>query len=456
CGGNTNIVTATGTSSCGTLATGTATNTCLVTESVCLAVTKTCQTAVVGQSQLISGTVTNCGNVALTNITVSDNIAGAITNGVTLAPGAAFPLHDALPTSCGGNTNIVTATGTSSCGTLATGTATNTCLVTESVCLAVTKTCQTAVVGQSQLISGTVTNCGNVALTNITVSDNIAGAITNGVTLAPGAAFPLHDALPTSCGGNTNIVTATGTSSCGTLATGTATNTCLVTESVCLAVTKTCQTAVVGQSQLISGTVTNCGNVALTNITVSDNIAGAITNGVTLAPGAAFPLHDALPTTCGGNTNIVTATGTSSCGTLATGTATNTCLVTESVCLAVTKTCQTAVVGQSQLISGTVTNCGNVTLTNLNSSHIIAGPITTGVTLAPGALSLHDALPTSTCGGNTNIVTATGTSGCGTVATGTATNTCLVTESVCLAVTKTCQTAVAGQPQLISGTVTNC
>ena len=49
--------------------------------------------------------------------------------------------------------------------------------------------------------------------------------------------------------------------------------------SVCLAVTKTCQTAVVGQSQLISGTVTNCGNVTLTNITVSDNIAGAITNG---------------------------------------------------------------------------------------------------------------------------------------------------------------------------------
>src|SRR5205814_124450 len=142
------------------------------------------------------------------------------------------------------------------------------CLTTEAPCITVTKTCTTAVVGAPQTISGAVTNCGNVTLSNITIVDSIVGSITNVPLLAAGD-FVLYSKTVTAvCGGNTNVVTATGTSPCGSPAPAHATNVCLTTEAPCITVTKACSTALVGAPQTISGAVTNCGNVTLTNITV--------------------------------------------------------------------------------------------------------------------------------------------------------------------------------------------
>lgn len=56
-----------------------------------------------------------------------------------------------------------------------------------SACLAVTKACTSATTGQPQTISGVVTNCGSIAITNIAGTDNIYGSVTNIASLAAGA-----------------------------------------------------------------------------------------------------------------------------------------------------------------------------------------------------------------------------------------------------------------------------
>jgi hypothetical protein len=120
-----------------------------------------------------------------------------------------------------------------------------------------------------------VSNCGDITLTNITVSDNIIGAVTNIASLAPGAFTTYSSSFTAVCGGNINTVTAIGTSTCGQNTTNTATATCVVFENPCIAVTKLCGPVVLpGATNAISGVVSNCGNVTLTNISVSDDILG--------------------------------------------------------------------------------------------------------------------------------------------------------------------------------------
>src|ERR1051325_286699 len=78
----------------------------------------------------------------------------------------------------------------------------------------------------------------------------------------------------------------------------------------CIAVGSTCNTVSNGQLNLLLVVVTNCGNIALGNITVVDNLYGPIGNIPFLPPGATQPLPP-RPTTnpCGSTTNVVTATG---------------------------------------------------------------------------------------------------------------------------------------------------
>src|SRR6185369_4165798 len=144
------------------------------------------------------------------------------------------------------------------------------------------------------------------------------------------------------CGGNINTVTAIGTSTCGQNVTNSATATCVVTEAPCIAVTKLCTgPVVVGAQQTISGVISNCGNVTLTNVVLNDNVLGAVTNIATLPVGGTLAYSKSFTATCAGNTNTVTATANSICGTAVQASATATCPVTATACIFVTKNCTT-------------------------------------------------------------------------------------------------------------------
>src|SRR6185436_17882391 len=83
-------------------------------------------------------------------------------------------------------------------------------------CIAVTKNCDTVVIGSANTISGVVSNCGNVTLTNIVITDNQYGAVTTFASLAPGASQSYSKRVTNSCGSFPDTVTATGRSICGT------------------------------------------------------------------------------------------------------------------------------------------------------------------------------------------------------------------------------------------------
>src|SRR4029434_2674609 len=228
---------------------------------------------------------------------------------------------------CGNFTNIVTASANSICGTRVTATATNVCIVTDNPCIVVTKNCDSVLVGLGNTVSGVVSNCGNVMLTNITIVDNLYGSLATIASLAPNASQNYSRLVTNAtCRNFTNVVTASGRSTCGTLVTALATNVCIVTESACIAVTKNCDSVAIGQGNLVSGVVTNCGSVTLSNITVVDNLYGRLATITALAPNTSQPYSRLVTnSTCGNFTNFVTASGVSPCGTRVTALATNVC-----------------------------------------------------------------------------------------------------------------------------------
>src|SRR6185436_17374563 len=172
--------------------------TCTVCTSPCIAVTKNCDTVNLGSGNTISGVVSNCGNVTLVNITVTDNRYGQVTTIASLAPHASQAYSKVVTnTTCGDFPDTVTATGANLCGGApVTATANAVCHVVCPPCVGITKevacflggnNCDTfrefAVGVQGTHADGTVqnpafcyritiTNCADVTLTNVTVSDD--------------------------------------------------------------------------------------------------------------------------------------------------------------------------------------------------------------------------------------------------------------------------------------------
>src|SRR5262249_15292931 len=149
--------------------------------------TKNCDTVVIGAANTISGVVSNCGNVTLTNIVITDNRYGSVASFVSLTPGASQSYSKTLTNTVDSIRETVTASGSSICGTPIQATDNAVCTVTENPCIAVTKNCDTVVIGAANTISGVVSNCGNVTLTNIVITDNRYGSVATFVSLTPGA-----------------------------------------------------------------------------------------------------------------------------------------------------------------------------------------------------------------------------------------------------------------------------
>ena len=198
---------------------------------------------------------------------------------------------------------------------------------------------------------GIVCNTGDDILTNVTVVDSPGATITFATTTTLGNPFlgtlVSNDCVtftgtyqPTGnfCGPFTDTVIATGTDGAGlggiigdtnfVAKTVHATNsaTCDVCTVPCIAVTKVCSPPVITNNPSagllgivnFSGYVTNCGNVPLTNVVVTDTfLGGTVLTVPFLTNGASVPYSTNFQTTsneCGGTfTNTVIATGHDAC-----------------------------------------------------------------------------------------------------------------------------------------------
>jgi uncharacterized repeat protein (TIGR01451 family) len=253
-----------------------------------------------------------------------------------------------------------------------------------------------AEVGDTITYTYTVTNTGSVTLTDVAVSDDVLGPITlSSTTIEPGASvtgtatYTVTDSdVP---GPIVNVATGSGTTPDGATVTDTDDETVPLTGMPAMTVEKVADTtvAVVGDTITYTYTVTNTGTVTISDLTVEDDILGSITlDTTTLAPGESTTGTATHVVTAddlaGPIDNVATAAGEGPDGTPVTATD------DETVPLAAIEVdkdadLEVASPGDTIVYTYTVTNTGSTVLTDIVVTDDLIGPVTLETTtLAPG------------------------------------------------------------------------
>ncbi|MFJ1939047.1 MULTISPECIES: CARDB domain-containing protein [unclassified Kitasatospora] len=420
---------------------------------------------VAGQTIHYTYTVTNNAPVALTNVAVTDTGPGTPT--VTCPPG---PL-------AAGATENCTATYTATAADATTGTITDTANLTATVgTQTVTGTSNQVVVplraltitksavqpdftapGETLNYTYTVTNTGQIALTNVTVTDLTPGVTVSGCgtnQLAPGQSTTCQATYVTTAADvaaqnvpDQGQVTGTDTGGQTVTTTSNKVNTPLVAISVVKKAAEAQYTAA-GQTIHYTYTVTNTGAQPLTNIGVVDNGPGTPT--VTcptgpLAPGASENCTATYVTTdadvaAGKVVDTAQVTGTTPSGQNITSTSNK--VTVPYAGLKIVKAVQEtsfSAAGQALHYTFTVTNTGDTTISSLAVTD--SGPGTPAVscpvtTLAPGASTTCTATYSTAesdvqAGKITDTSTVTGTTPDGTPVTATSNTVTIVACTPC-------------------------
>lgn len=475
-------VTANGSDNCTDMVvTKTASATCPLLTTPSIVVTQACpvDSTIPGARLTFSGTVRNSGNVSITNVVVINSLSGStpVFTTALLTPGetANFTGSFLAPTNCS-ISSTSTATGRSLCGIAVTSSASTTCPLLTTPQVVVTLACPTTPppLGGNLTYTGTVRNTGNTTLNNILVINSRTGntPVFTLASLAPGATanFTGSYKIPPNCCTVSSTVTVTGVGCDARAVTDTATSTCPVLASPSLIVTKVCSTSPVAPGELLTytGTISNTGDISLTDVTLVNNAVGDSTpvfGPVTLAPGEsiAYTASYIVPTDfCG--TDTVTARGTA-CSRTVSNSVTSTCPIATTASLVVTKNCPLSPPARGGVMTytGTVVNTGNVTLINVfvvssqpTPNTAVIGPIT----LAPGASTEFTAsypAPTDCCEIPATL-TARGQNKCTAAAVSArVSDVCPLLTTPGISVTRVCPatTPAAGGLYVFTGTVRN-
>ncbi len=432
----------------------------------CIVVTKSCVNGVGGNGLIQwSGSVSNCGDVVLTNVVVSNLVNGAMSlvfGPVSLNTNQILFFSGSYPGGCAPVTDTLLASGVDELGLIVRSTASATCSNLITTGIAVTKECPAGAVQPGGILTftGTVTNTGNVTLTNVVVVNNQPAPGTPvlvSVTLAPGEFRRFTNSYTTplnQCGPWSDTLTATARSTCGVSVTNTASATCQSATTPQIVVRKDCPAAPTPPGGLLvfSGYVSNSGNISLTNVVVvNDKPAPGtpVVGPITLAPGGFLRFTNSYTTPlnqCGPWIDTLVASGRSICGANVTNTATAVCPAVTTPQIVVTKNCppEPTAPGGLLVFSGTVSNAGNITLTNVvvvNNKPTNGTPVFGPVTLLPGEIRSFSGsyvTPPDSCGPYSDTLTATARSICGSNISHTATAVCpslplprLVVEKFC-------------------------
>ena len=179
------------------MVTNTVSTTCPITTAPAIAVTLACPATPAATGGLITytGTVRNSGNVTLNNVIVVNNQSAPSTvlTVPSLAPGASanFTASFTAPADACSVSSTVTASGSDTCTqAVVNNSASATCPLVTTPRIVVTQICPAnpATLGGLLTYSGTVSNAGNITLTNVVVTNDLSGAtpVFTAATLAPG------------------------------------------------------------------------------------------------------------------------------------------------------------------------------------------------------------------------------------------------------------------------------
>ncbi|MGI9648781.1 MAG: SdrD B-like domain-containing protein [Acidimicrobiia bacterium] len=168
------------------------------------------QTVLTGSDVDFSITVTNVGNVALTGVTVVDPLVPDCDLSPTvLAPGATTSYTCTAAAVGADFTNTATATGTPPIGPDVTSVDTASVdVVDPAITISKDPASQTILSGSDAVFTITVTNTGDVDLTNVVVTDPLASACGNALGLVPAGGFATYSCTDPAVGANyTNVAT---------------------------------------------------------------------------------------------------------------------------------------------------------------------------------------------------------------------------------------------------------
>jgi uncharacterized repeat protein (TIGR01451 family) len=372
-------------------------------------------------------------------VVLNDKVrATPVFTAASLAPGASanFTGSYSIPLNCCTVSSTVSASGRDLCtGELVSDKATSTCPVLTTPAIAVTKSCSDEPLEPGDVLTytGTVSNTGNITLVSVTVVDDQPAPNTpvfGPVTLAPGETVEFEASYtipPDFCG--TDTLTARGVNSCTGLAvTNTATTTCPVVTKPRIAVVKVCpdQPTPRGGIHAFTGTVSNPGNVTLINVYVVNSQPSnntPVIGPITLAPGASVNIQGSYiaPLDCCDTTDTLTALGDDKCsGAHVKATSSAICPLLTTPGISVSQVCPTTPVGGGETFAfqGTVSNTGDINLTNVMVFSNRAGDISTKVLgpieLAPGESAEFQGSYVVPNGGTTaaDVILATGMDTC--------------------------------------------
>ncbi len=475
-----NVSTATARSLCGVGVTNSTSTVCPIVTTPGLLITQSCPIVATspGGLVLLTGSVRNTGDIALTNVVVGNSLAGTAPVLVvpTLNPGASmnFSASFSAPTNCS-VVSVSTATGQSVCGVPVSNQAISVCPILTAPALLITQACPVTSPAPGGLLqlTGSVRNTGNIPLTNVVVLNSQTG--TTPVLIVPmmnpgvSTNFSVSFSAPVNCS-LLAVSTVTGTSICGASITNSATSTCPILTAPALVITQFCPPTATspGAPLIFSGTVLNSGNIALNNVVVTNDHSGnaPLVSIATLLPGASAPFSGSYTAPANGpSVSTSTVRATSACGDSVLKSASSTCPIVTAPGLAITKLCPPTPVapGATLVFTGTLTNTGNVTLTNVvvRNSQPVPGTLVLGpVTLAPGSgtnFSGSYLTPLNVCTvSDTLIVTATDQNS-GLFITNSAAAQCSLLATPSLVITQLCPptSATPGSLLTFSGTVLN-
>jgi uncharacterized repeat protein (TIGR01451 family) len=268
--------------------------------------------------------------VTVSDIDVVDDLTGDSWNIITLDPGAvetftATYVITQADLDNGSVTNTVTAEGEDTNGDPVTDSDSATVTAIQNPEITVTKTADPTTydtVGDVIEYTITVTNTGNVTVSDIDVVDDLTGDSWNIITLDPGAvetftATYVITQADLDNGSVTNTVTAEGEDTNGDPVTDSDNETVTAVQDAEITVTKSADPitySFVGEVITYTITVENTGNVNVSDIDVVDDLTGDSWNIITLDPGAAETFTATYVITQadldnGSVTNTVTAEG---------------------------------------------------------------------------------------------------------------------------------------------------
>ena len=476
-----------------------------ITPVPCLNLLKTCSPAgpyVLDQVITYNFEVTNCGNVDIEGVTITDDMLTMQAAPITLAAGATnsttFTANYTVTQAdidAGVINNTATAIGPYN-GSVVSASDSHTAATNDNsvLCLNIVKTADAVSyeLGDTITYTYSLENCGNRPLTDVIVTDDLLNVTGSPISLAEGqtvaSAFTANHIVTeedVNTGTITNLATANGFAPNGVNVVGTDSETVTIValKTPCITLSKSCDDLTPyreGDVIDYNFTLTNCGDVDLTNIVVTDSLTNVSGQLATLAVGesdsssfTAQYMVTAADVAAGEVVNTASVTAESAqINTITTSdTATHTAQ-TEEVpvnCISLSKSIlETGPFAVNDIINYvyTVENCGNIELIDVvvqdDSTVVTGGPINlaVGETDSTSFISSHTVTQADVDSGSiTNIATAMANSSEGMTSDNDTFTATMVAANPCLEIVKTCLNEnpyLLGEVVQYNYTVTNC